>query len=365
MTSNFRDFTSSRILSRSAYLPGHQPEVNQNLIKLNTNENPFPPSPKVADAVLGEVGNLHLYPEPYSRKLRKLIAETNNVSEEQIIIGNGSDDLLNLCVRSFSDNTRSVGMLEPSYSLYPTLASLQDSKLLKVGFNDDEFNLPSIDIINSGVNLFFLTNPHAPSGRLFSQSAIFSIASQIDALLVVDEAYVDFAGESSISVLSSCDNVLITRTFSKSYSLAGSRVGFAISSPEIISVLDSVREVYNVDRLAQAAAYASLSDVEYFDNCRVKILSERNRAYKFFTDLGWRTIDSHANFIFTEPVDAFGQVGKKVAQSLYNFLKKNNIFTRYFPNHHLTESKIRISIGREEHMRILYQNINTWRNEEC
>jgi histidinol-phosphate aminotransferase len=364
MTKGIKKFASSRMFSRNAYAPGHQPEFNANLIKLNTNENPFPPSPTVKDAVLREIGRLHLYPEPYSKKLRKLIAELNKVNQDQIIVGNGSDDLLNLCVRSFADNLRPVGMLEPSYSLYPTLTSLQDSNLIKVEFEDDSFNLPSQSILNCGANLFFLTNPHAPSGRLFSQESLQTIALEIDSILVVDEAYVDFATESSINLLSRCDNVIITRTLSKSYSLAGSRVGFAISTPEIITLLDSVREVYNLDRLSQAAAYASLSDISYFNDCKGKILNERRHAYKFFTNMGWRTIESHTNFIFTEPINKFGDSGKSVARSLYEFLESRNIFTRYFPNHHLTDSKIRISIGKEEHMRILYKNINTWRNEE-
>ena len=357
-------FVPPYILSRCAYSPGYQPANHKDLIKLNTNENPFPPSPTVSDAVQNEISNLHLYPEPYSQKLRDLIASKHSLSEEQVIIGNGSDDLLNLCVRAFADTNRMVGMLEPSYSLYPTLTSLQRSKVSKVEFLNDEFKLPVEEITKSGVNLFFLTNPHAPSGRYFDQEAIFSIASEINAILVVDEAYADFSIENSIPLLDKANNLVITRTLSKSYSLAGSRVGFAISSPEIISILDSVREVYNLDRMSQAAAFAALSDVHYFEDCRRKILEEREKAYTFFTQLGWRTIESHANFILTEPINATGQVGKKSASSLFNYLEKNNIHVRYFHNHRLTESKIRISIGTERQMNVLYQTINKWCNEE-
>ncbi len=363
MDSRLKSFVSPEILSREGYTPGFQPKGKGNLIKLNTNENPFPPSPLVANAVLEQTQRLQFYPNPSSHKLRNLIAETHELQEEQVIVGNGSDDILNLCVRAFSDSTRSVGMLNPSYSLYPTLTSLQGSKLEQVEFSDDQFDLPVEKIISSGVNLFFLTNPHAPSGLSFPQHKILEILNRLDAILVVDEAYADFSTKSSISFLEYVDNLIITRTFSKSYSLAGARVGYAFSTPRIIEVLDSVREVYNVDRMSQAAAFAALSDKEYFEDCKSKIIAERTKAHEFLTRLGWRTVESQANFILTEPVTGGGKAGKIVAKSLFDYLEKHDIFVRYFPNHRLTESKIRISIGTEKQMTTLFQNINNWQNE--
>ena len=363
MEGRLKRFVPPDILSREGYTPGFQPKGEANPVKLNTNENPFPPSPLVTDAVLKETQRLQFYPNPTSHKLRKLIAETHEMQEEQVIVGNGSDDILNLCVRAFSDSIRPVGMLNPSYSLYPVLTSLQGTKLEQIEFCDDQFNLPVKEIISSGVNLFFLTNPHAPSGLSFPQHKILEILNCIDAILVVDEAYADFSTNSSISFLENVDNLIITRTFSKSYSLAGARVGYAFSTPRIIEVLDSVREVYNVDRMSQAAAFAALSDKEYFEDCKSKIIAERTKAHEFLTRLGWRTVESQANFILTEPVTEGGKAGKVVAKSLFDYLEKHDIFVRYFPNHRLTESKIRISIGTEKQMTTLFQNINNWQNE--
>ena len=363
MNDSFMRFVPPEILSRKSYTPGFQPINDKGLIKLNTNENPYPPSPLVAKSVLEETKRLQLYPEPFSLKLRMLIAEKQNLKENQVIIGNGSDDILNLCVRAFSDTGRSVGMLNPSYSLYPTLTSLQRSSLHFIEFTDDQFDLPTEKILSSGVNLFFLTNPHAPSGVAFDQSKIVELAKCINAILVVDEAYADFANDSAIRLLSDVDNLIVTRTFSKSYSLAGSRVGYAVASPDLIDVLDSVREVYNLDRMSQAAAFAALKDQEYFEKCLQKILEERERSYEFFTSLGWHTTESQANFIFTEPVKKGGKSGKETAQSLYQYLEKNNIFVRYFPNHRLTQSKIRISIGTQEQMSTLFQHIKQWQDE--
>ena len=363
MNDSLMRFVPPEILSRKSYTPGFQPKNDKDLIKLNTNENPYPPSPSVTQSVIEETKCLQLYPEPFSLKLRRLIAEKQNLKEDQVIIGNGSDDILNLCVRAFSDNERSVGMLNPSYSLYPTLTSLQRSSLHFIDFSDDQFDLPTEKIISSGVNLFFLTNPHAPSGVAFDQAKIAELAKRINAILVVDEAYADFANDSAIRLLSDAENLIVTRTFSKSYSLAGSRVGYAVASLELIDVLDSVREVYNLDRMSQAAAYAALKDQEYFEKCLQKILEERKRAYEFFTSLGWHTTESQANFIFTEPVNNEGKSGKAIAQSLFQHLEQNDIYVRYFPNHRLTQSKIRISIGTKEQMTTLFQNIKQWYDE--
>ena len=363
MNESLKRFVPPEILSRKSYTPGFQPKSHKGLIKLNTNENPYPPSSLVAKYVLEETGQLQLYPEPFSLKLRKLIAQKHNLQQNQIIVGNGSDDILNLCVRAFSDTVRSVGMLNPSYSLYPTLTTLQRSKLYFAEFSDDQFNLPVEKIVSSGVNLFFLTNPHAPSGVAFEQTKILDLARRINSILVIDEAYADFANDSAIRLLSDVENLVVTRTFSKSYSLAGSRVGYAVASEKIIEILDSVREVYNLDRMSQAAAFAALSDQNYFEDCLRKILEERQKAYEFFISLGWRTLESQANFIFTEPVNKAGQSGKTVAESLFHYLEQKNIFIRHFPNHHLTHSKIRISIGTKEQMMTLYQHIKNWCDE--
>ena len=228
-----------------------------------------------------------------------------------------------------------VGMLDPSYSLYKTLVNVQGANLIKIPFIDDEFTFDPKQISSSGANLFFLTSPHAPSGRSFFFADPKENGRIFSGLLVIDEAYADFAAETALPLLNDLENVLITRTLSKSYSLAGLRLGFAMGHPSIIAQLDQVREVYNVDRLAQAAALASLNDQNYFSNCLEKIMEQRQWLTNQFEAMNWRTIPSSTNFVFTQPCDASGKRGEKIAKSLFEFLNRRKILVRYFPDHPL------------------------------
>ena len=254
--------------------------------------------------------------------MREQISQLVGLDKNQVIIGNGSDDSLNLCVRTFADDDLKVGMLDPSYSLYKTLVNVQGANLVKIPFIDEEFNFDPEQISSSGANLFFLTSPHAPSGRSFSLQTLRKTAEAFPGLLVIDEAYADFASETALPLLNDLENVLITRTLSKSYSLAGLRLGFAMGHTSIITQLDQVREVYNVDRLAQAAALASIQDQNYFSNCLEKILEQRQWLTNQFEAMNWRTIPSSTNFVFTQPCDANGIIGEKIAQSLFKFLSQ-------------------------------------------
>jgi histidinol-phosphate aminotransferase len=355
---------TKRLQSHHSYSPGVQPESGDSVVKLNTNENPYPPSPSVIEAVTKEINLLNLYPNPRSMPLRIKVSHLFGLDKNQVIIGNGSDDLLNLCVRSFSDDVLKVGMLDPSYSLYNTLVNVQGANLIKIPFIDDEFTFDPKQISSSGANLFFLTSPHAPSGRSFSLQTLRDTAESFSGLLVIDEAYADFAAETALPLLNDLENVLITRTLSKSYSLAGLRLGFAMGHPSIISQLDQVREVYNVDRLAQAAALASLNDQNYFSNCLEKILEQRKWLTIQFEAMNWRTIPSSANFVFTQPCDAKGRRGEKVALSLFEFLNQRKILVRYFSEHSLTNTFLRISIGKPEEMSILMDSIEKWKCRE-
>ena len=355
---------TKRLQSHHSYSPGVQPETWDSVVKLNTNENPYTPSPSVIEAVTNEINLLNLYPNPTSMPLREKISQLFGLVNNQVIIGNGSDDLLNLCVRSFADDDLKVGMLDPSYSLYKTLINVQGADLIKISFIDDEFTFDPNQVSSSGANLFFLTSPHAPSGRSFSLQTLRQTAESFPGLLVIDEAYVDFAKETALPLLNDFKNVLITRTLSKSYSLAGLRLGFAMGHPSVIAQLDRVREVYNVDRLAQAAALASLEDQDYFSSCLEKILKQRQWFTNQLEAMEWRTIPSSTNFVFTQPCDANGIRGEKVAQSLFEFLNQRKILVRYFAEHPLTNTFLRISIGKPEEMSILIDAIEKWKRQE-
>ena len=358
-----QNFLSDPLRQHKPYIPGEQPSSAARIIKLNTNENPYPPSPSVGVKAAEEIKRLNLYPNPKSTQLRKVIASLHEISMEQVIVGNGSDDLLNLCVRSFADSNQSVGMLDPSYSLYEVLASIQGARLIRIPFDSDDFELPLEKVTNCSANLFFLTSPHAPSGRAYQLEHLESVADNFNGILVIDEAYADFAQENAIPLLAKYPHIIITRTLSKSYSLAGLRVGYAMGNPSVIRVLDQAREVYNLDRIAQAIAQAALEDQKYFEETTQKIIQSRIWICDIFAEWRWRTIPSATNFVFCQPLDHSGTGGAQIANSLYSFLSTRGILVRYFPQNKLTESYIRISIGMPEEMSMLINTIKEWQHQ--
>lgn len=343
----------------AAYVPGDQ--INEaGWIKLNTNECPYPPSPQVLEAARAELERITLYPDPPSRKLRQAIARHWKTEPEQVIAGNGSDDILNLLVRVFSGPGRPAGAMDPSYSLYSVLAAANASPWVDVPFNTP-FRLPVGEILSSGCNLFFLTCPHAPSGVVFPLEEIARLASELGGLLVVDEAYGDFAAQSAVGLVRRHPNLFVTRTFSKSFGLAGLRVGYGIGSPEAVGLLDRVRDSYNLDRIAQAAATAALGDWGYFEATIGKSAYVRDFYRNEFDGIGWRVYPSQANFLFVEPQKADGSTGPEVARSLFEWLRGRRILVRYFGKHALTRNFLRISIGNEEQMTTLWEVIAEWR----
>lgn len=344
------DLALDHIRSLHAYVPGLQPQ-DTGWIKLNTNENPYPASPKVGEAVTREFSRLHLYPAPDSKGLRAAIAEHHGVDPSCVIAANGSDDTLNMLMRAFCGvgADTAAGWTVPSYSLYPTLIGIQGGKIIDVPF-DRSMALPMDAILNSNVRIFFLTSPNAPTGVAFSNKEISAILERYQGILVVDEAYADFAPENAVPLLAKYPNLVITRTFSKSYSLAGLRVGYGLAHPSVISILDRVRDSYNLDRLAQAGAIASLKDQTYFRETVGKIISTRERFLTVIRELGWFVYPSKTNFAFFEPRDARGNTGPDVAKALFEFLRSKKILVRYFPNHPFTAPFIRISIGTDSEM---------------
>lgn len=342
-----------------AYVPGEQPQ-GDGWVKLNTNENPYPPSPTVAPAIAAEVEELRKYPEPVSARLRSVIGERFGFTAANVIIGNGSDNILDLITRCFVD-AKGAAHTVPSYSLYPVVAGMSDKALLDVPFTRD-MNLDVDTIVAADAAVVFLTSPNAPTGVAFSLEEIAAVLGRIDGLLVVDEAYVDFGGESAIALLRDYQNLVVVRTFSKSYGLAGMRVGFALADASIIGILDRVRDAYNLDRIAQAAALAAFEDVEYFEAQRAKVIATREATLKQLDALGWFTYPSASNFLFSEPKNVQNEAGAEVAASLFEHLKSEKVLVRYFPSHPLTCSFIRVSIGTDTEMKVFLTAVESWLN---
>jgi histidinol-phosphate aminotransferase len=347
------------IRALNPYVPGEQPQEGA-WVKLNTNENPYPPSPKVVPAVAAEVDRLRLYPEPTSRCLREAIGNRLGHPSEGVLIGNGSDDILSMITSVFA-SAPGVGHTVPSYSLYPVVAGLAGASMVDIPL-DASLELDAGAVANCGASVFFLTSPNAPTGVAFPLSAIRTVLESSSAPLVVDEAYVDFGGESAVSLLAEFPQLIVVRTFSKSYGLAGARVGFALGHPEVIRMLDRVRDVYNVDRLAQAAALAAFEDVEYFNRCRDAVIATRERVRGVLDGWGWFTYPSASNFLFTQPQRPGGEAGPSVAEALFQHLLKNRILVRYFSKHPLTCGFLRVSVGTDAEMDRFLEITQQWLN---
>ena len=345
-----------------AYTPGLQP-AGPGWVKLNTNESPYPPSPRVAAAVIREMGeggeSLRLYPDPASAPLRAAVAALHGLAPANVCIGNGSDDILNLLVRCFGGLDAAAGFTRPSYSLYPVLLAIQDGRTAVIEF-DRSMRLPVEKIACSGARVFFLTSPNAPTGVGFSNAEIESVLRSFPGLLIVDEAYVPFARENALPLLARYPNLVIVRTLSKAYALAGIRVGYALADPETIGLLDRVRDSYNVSRLSQLAAIAALGDQPYYDGVIARIRATRDRCAAAWTAQGWFTYPSQANFIFTEPKNARGEAGPAVAKSAYDFLCARKVLVRHFPSHALTASFLRVSVGTDGEMSKLNAALEDW-----
>jgi histidinol-phosphate aminotransferase len=345
-----------------AYTPGLQP-TESGWVKLNTNECPYPPSPCVAAAIQAELGDgesLRLYPSPTSAPLRRLVAKIHGLTEQNVLIGNGSDDVLNLLVRVFGGPDAATGFTLPSYSLYPVLVAINDGSTTVIEF-DRSMKLPVDQIVASGARAFFLTSPNAPTGVAFSNTDLEAVLAKFSGVLVVDEAYAPFAEHNAVSLLARFPNLVITRTLSKAHALAGIRVGYALASAEIIGLLDRVRDSYNVNRLSQAAAIGALSDPGYYDAIIGKIIRTRDYWVGEWADkLGWFIYPTQTNFIFAEPKNAKGETGPAVAKSLYDFFLSRKILVRAFPSHALTAPFLRISVGSDDEMFAVNSAIEAW-----
>ncbi len=333
----------NNIANMAGYVPGYQPPDNEGWIKLNTNENPYPPSPQVVAAIrneLAEGDSLRKYPDPPSRLGREEAARLYGFDPSWVIMANGSDELLNNLIRVFVGEGEELAFVQPSYSYYATLASIQGAKIRTFAL-DSRWRIAEFPERYSG-RLFFLTSPNAPLGIAFGNDYISGIAERCDGVLVVDEAYADFARENALELVRRHDNVIVTRTFSKSYALAGMRLGLAIARPEVIEALDKIRDHYNIDRLAQAAAVAALKDQEYFRTAIGKIVATREWFVTELKKLKYSVLPSQGNYVFAIPPD---RDGRRVYDALY----ERKILVRFFSDSLLSHG-MRISIGTQEEM---------------
>jgi len=329
------------IAEMAGYVPGYQPADIATYIKLNTNENAYPPSPRVFEAIANEVGEgLRRYPDASSRLAREEAGRLYGFDPSWIIMANGSDEVLNNLIRAFAGEGEEVAYVHPSYSYYGTLAAVQGARVRTFGLTDafEPEGIPD----GYDARLFFLTNPNAPLGFTYSQQYIAELAGRIKGVLVIDETYADFAAENSLELVRTLDNVVVTRSMSKSYALAGMRLGMAIARPEVIAALDKIRDHYNLDRLAQAAAVAALRDQEYFLDCVAKIKETREWFCVELRKIGYQVIPSSGNYVFATPPD---RDGAKVYQGLY----ERRILVRHFSDPLLAHG-LRITIGTSEEM---------------
>lgn len=331
------DFVRSTVRQMSGYTPGEQPRPGQRIVKLNTNENPFPPSDKVMAAIRNiEPETLRRYPNPTAEPFRRAAARLWEVSPDMILAGNGSDDILTIATRTFIDAGGALACVEPTYSLYPVLAKLQDAVLKPVNWPAD-YSLPIDALLKVKADAIYLANPNAPTGTRVPPAAVADLARQFDGLLLVDEAYADFADEHCVELVRDHANLVISRTLSKAYSLAGLRFGYAIAQAPVIEQMMKVKDSYNCDAISIAAATAAIEDQAYAQARWADVRNERRRVTNVLTELGWEVLPSHANFVLATPPEGRGR-------EMYLGLKEHGILVRYFDLPGLND-KVRITIG--------------------
>ena len=338
------------VRSLEAYTPGEQPKA-KNVVKLNTNENPYPPSPKCAAVLKSfDLDRLRRYPDPEFSELRQELAKLNRTRPENIFVGNGSDEILALAAKAFVENDERIGSLDPSYSLYKTLAAIRDVKW--IGCDQQPNNRTIRTIEQSHVSLFLWTNPNAPTGTLAEPKAIATFARKFKGIVLVDEAYADFSRTNCMRLATAAKNrsILVMRTFSKSYSLAGLRVGYCVGPKDLIAALYKVKDSYNVDAIAQAVALAAVKDQRWMKANVAKVVKTRQWFTAELERRGWDVLPSESNFVFARPPH-------RNAASLFGALRERNIFVRYFRGPK-TGDRLRVTIGTDIQMKKLLKALN-------
>ncbi|NPV92365.1 MAG: histidinol-phosphate transaminase [Firmicutes bacterium] len=332
-------FSRKNVAGLAPYIPGYQPGPHEDSIKLNTNENPYPPSPVVVGALKDAVdGRLRLYPSPDSSVLRQKLAEAYRVKKEQVFCGNGCDEVISMLFRTFIDREDLVLLPYPTYTYYQTAAEINGSpyRYIETG---DRFQIDLERFLDHPAKAAVIVNPNSPTGMLLPRPELVEFIRAFPGLVVVDETYIDFSGpgQSVTPLIEECDNLLVLRTFSKAFSLCGIRVGYAFGHPDLITELDKTRDSYNVSFLSQVAAASALNDLEYTRANIREITANREWLREQLLDLGFQVSPSGANFLFaSHPVRPAGE--------LYQRLAERRIYVRHFDQRRI-DNHLRISVG--------------------
>ena len=330
-------FFRDNIDAMAAYVPGAQPEAGRPVVKLNQNENPYPPSPLALAALESFNGvALRRYPDPMAPAFSAVAAEVLNVEPERIVVGDGSDDLIIMLARAVAGPGRTIAYPEPTFPYYFTQAQVQGAPVAAVPC-DADFALPLEALAATDAALTFLSSPNSPTGAAATIDQLDWLAGELSGLLVIDEAYADFAADNALELVDAHDNVVVLRTLSKGYSLAGLRLGFAVAGKAIVEGLLKTKAIYNVGPLPAAIGAAALADQAYHDECMAAIIAERKRLATALIQREFFVYPSHGNFLLATVPGGDGQ-------AMYETLKADGILVRYF-NSPLLRDKLRISIG--------------------
>ena len=332
----------------AGYVPGEQP-ADRDIIKLNTNENPYPPSPRVLEALKAtDLEAMRRYPDPVCMRLRARIAELHGCDVGSVFVGNGSDEILALCTRAFVEDAGTIGYLDPSYSLYPVLSTIRGASQKPVALGEDfGWRLPD----GYDCSLFFLPSPNAPTGLLSPKSAVEDLCRSLSGVIVLDEAYADFARENFLDLALQIDNLLAARTLSKSYSLAGLRVGYAVGPAALIEALFKIKDSYNVDAVSQELALAALTDQDHMRANVTKIRATRDRLSAELRRFGYTVCPSETNFLWVKPSGI-------TARDFFSRLRECGILVRYFDGER-TGEYVRITVGTDRDVDVLLETVES------
>jgi histidinol-phosphate aminotransferase len=339
-------FVRRVIRGMDGYVPGLQPGPGETIVKLNTNENPYPPSARVLEAVHGAGESaLRLYPSPEAAPLREKAAALYGLKPAQVICGNGCDEILAMLMKTFVGEGESVAWFDPSYSLYPVLAKIGKARMLSVPLPraSRSSEMADIPVPSPKAKMFLLTTPNSPYGVGFPTAWVERLLDRFKGIVVADEAYVDFARESTLPLLAAHPRLVIARTLSKAYSLAGMRAAVAFAHEELILQVMKVKDSYNVSRLSQAAACAALEDQDHFRATRDKVIATRERFSSAARGLGFTVLPSESNFVFAVPPKGLS------AGAVYEGLLSRNFLVRYWKTGVVSDG-LRISIGTDDQM---------------
>ena len=329
------------ISSMKGYVPGFQPDPSENYLKLNSNENPYPPSPRVREVLKRTAyEDLRIYPDPVSLDLRQRLGALYGFSPDQIICGNGSDEILNIIARTFAGPGEAIGFHEPTFPLYRVLAAINGNEIVSSAVREP-YDKPSP--APEKAKVFFLANPNSPVGFVYPLSLVAEMARKSRGIFVVDEAYAEFAEENALNLVREMENVIVVRTVSKSYALAGVRLGYAIAHEKWVVEMLKVKDPFNVTRLTQEVVAAALDDQEYFREKTREVVDTREWFFGEARALGYRMVPSRANFLFPQPP----QKGR--GKGFFEALFRRKVLTRYYDEEGLRDG-VRLTIGTREEM---------------